>query len=411
MTTALSPSQHARIRLHLALIPAYLWLVYGWIDLLEHLPVRVPGSAAQPARDFIQFYVPGAIANRHDIAALYDIDQWAALVPRLVPGVTDARFPPIYGPQISLLFAPLARLPYGTAVMVWMVLTLTASLACGYWVWNACPRLRRYRAAAILLLVASPALHFAISFTQISALALLCVTGAFFALRANRPFLAGVAIGSLVYKPQLGIAAAVIFVAAAEWKVVLGAILGAILQLGAAAVFWGPAVLGDYAAALIRLTPQIPIQFEPYRFQMHSWLAFFSLLGVPDRPAMIAYVIVAAVILFIALRCWKSPAPLAVRYSVFLFATVLVDPHIYVYDLLVLIPALLLLWDWTIEQGSTGSRGLLYLCYWTPLMGAVALSTRIQVSVMILSVTGLVIVRAAASSPPQDHAARLASAV
>ena len=59
-----------------------------------------------------------------------------------------------------------------------------------------------------LLLAASPALTFELSYAQTSVVALVCFTMAFFALRADRPFLAGLAIGTLVYKPQLGLVAA-----------------------------------------------------------------------------------------------------------------------------------------------------------------------------------------------------------
>ena len=47
----------------------------------------------------------------------------------------------------------------------------------------------------------------------------------FLLLRRQQNFLAGIALGLLIFKPQLGLAAAVIFVAIGAWKVAAGAIL------------------------------------------------------------------------------------------------------------------------------------------------------------------------------------------
>ena len=333
-------------------------------------------------------------------------------MPRLVPGVTDMRFPPVYGPQISLMFAPFARLPYGASLAVWLFASLAACLTCGYLVWKACPRLADRSWTIALLLVADPALHFVLGFAQISAIGLVCVTGGFFALRANRPVLAGLAIGSLFYKPQLGLAAGFIFLFAGEWRIVLGAAMGVVVQIAAACVFWGRSIVADYVRSLVRWLPQVPANFEASKAHMHSWRAFFDLLGLPSSVALGAYLVAAAITLTIALRCWRGRGPLAVRYSVLLIATVLVDPHMYWSDLIVLVPAYLLLWNWALEQGGrrvgdvlpglpfswlrmhrfgAAFEWLLYFCYLSPLFGILAEADRIQLSVLGFSALGLVL--------------------
>jgi hypothetical protein len=91
-------------------------------------------------------------------------------------------------------------------------------------------------------------------------------------------------------------------------------------------------------------------------------------------------------------------------------ATVLVNPHLYVYDLVLLAPAYLLLWEWALEH-ETRTVGevlptlplpwlrrrsfrlyqwLLYFCYLSPLFAIVAIVTRIQFSVPALTLLGLV---------------------
>ena len=269
----------------------------------------------------------------------------------------------------------------------------------------------------IVLLAAAPALHFDLGFAQASAIGLVCVTVGFLALRAGRPFLAGLAIGSLAYKPPLGLAAAAVFVGAGEWWIVLGAALAAFGQVGAGVLFYGPAVLLPYFHALTRI-PSVAAEMEPFTYHIHSWRGFFELLRLPAPIAFAAYVIASLGTLAAALVCWRRRGPLAVRYSVFVIATILVDPHMYVYDFLLLTPALLLLWDWLLGQ-STRPVGdllpwmprrlrrqpfpravewLLYFCYFSPLFGAVAALIRIQLSVLALSLLGLTV--ASVSTPP-----------
>jgi len=72
-----------------------------------------------------------------------------------------------------------------------------------------------------------------------------------------------------------------------------------------------------------------------------------------------------------------------------LLATVLVAPHLTVYDLVILAPAMLLLADWLLAQEllpATGRMGtLLYLVYVLPLVGPLARWTHLQLSVIAMS--------------------------
>lgn len=402
MPRELTPLEHEKIRRQIVLVPVYAWLVYGWIGLFVTLPFGLRGLDPRLVRDFAHFYVQGVIANERDTHALYDIDAQPAILKRVVPGGPEVRYPPVHGPQMSLFFSPLARLPYPTALILWQLLTVLTFATCGYAVWRVCPRLRGRPWPVFWLLLAAPALRFELGFAQTAAIGLVCLTAAFFALRANRFFLAGLAIGSLVYKPQLGIAAAFIFVFAGEWRIVFGAVVAAVAQLAVGALYWGPGMLAQYVGALRRL-PDVTASMEPFKFDMHSWRTFFELLQLPPAVALAAYVVAASATLIVALACWRSRGPLALRYSAFVLATVLVDPHMWVYDLVLLMPALLVLWDWALDQPERkvgdvlparrfarlrqlsfplAFLGLLYFCYFSPLFGALADLIRVQLSVL-----------------------------
>src|SRR5437773_9534345 len=110
----LTPTQHAPLRRQLALIPVCIRLVYSW----THLLVRIPYD--EPVRDFVHFYVQGLIALQHDAASLYDIEKMADIAERVLPGGQRAKYPPVYGPQISVLFRPFATLTYVDARNLWV---------------------------------------------------------------------------------------------------------------------------------------------------------------------------------------------------------------------------------------------------------------------------------------------------
>jgi hypothetical protein len=166
-----------------------------------------------------------------------------------------------------------------------------------------------------------------------------------------------------------------------DGRIVVGAIAGAIGQIAIGALFWGPSIVSEYLRAQVRLIPDMRDEF--YIHHLHSWRGFFEILGLPNAAAQTGYVIAAVLVLALAFRCWRSPAPLPVRFAVLLIATVLVNPHGYVYDSIILMPAFLLLWD--AFEGNRRIEWLLYFCYLAPLLTIVALVARVQLSVPALT--------------------------
>lgn len=399
------------------MIPVYIWVVYSWVHVLVRIPLD------EPVRDFAHFYTQGVIAREHDAAALYDIDRMADVAQRVLPGHQRPLYPPVYGPQMSLLFRPLAMLPYVAARHVWLAITVLVYGFCTYAIWRVCPRLRDKPGTTALLLIAAPALHYVAGFLQVSVLGVVCVTLGFLALRANRPFLAGLALGSLAYKPPLAFGVGVVLACAAlapatpklagdpgeRRRVAVGAIAAVVAQLAVGVLYWGPSILPAYFAALTRL-PDVTSAMEPNRYHMHSWRTFFDLLGLPGPVAFGAYAIASAITLAGAVLCWLSRGSLALRFSAVLIATVLVDPHLYAYDLVLLIPGFLVLWDWVLAEPERRIRDvivgqalratcsfnsaflwLLYICYLSPLFVTLADLGRIQLSPLLLGLLGLVI--------------------
>jgi len=132
---------------------------------------------------------------------------------------------------------------------------------------------------------------------------------------------------------------------------------------------------------------------EPKPYQTHSLRTFWSMLVPWPHLAFALYVLSAAAVLGLTIACWKRvpTVPLSLRYSALLLASVLVAPHLTVYDLVILAPAFILLADWLISQNSTRSAWwlgtLLYLTYMLPLLGPFSRWTHIQLSVIAMAAT------------------------
>jgi hypothetical protein len=77
------------------------------------------------------------------------------------------------------------------------------------------------------------------------------------------------------------------------------------------------------------------------------------------------------------------------RYSALLLATVLLAPHLTVYDLIILAPAFLLLSDWIVTEPYDSATPtltlLLYLAFALPLLGPLARWTHLQLSVPVMA--------------------------
>jgi len=370
-----------RVRIHALLLAVCLWTVYA-VDLST--PGLLDRNGLVKGTDFLHFYTLGTLALQGRGDLLYDMRAQAELVKKLVPEAPDSLYVSLYGPQVSLFFAPFARLPYGSALSAWLALNILIYAFCCYAVWKTCPHLQSSPWTVLALAIAFPGFFHLLAWGQTSGVALLCFTLAYLALQRNQKLLAGLAIGLLIFKPQLGLAAAVVFILAREWKVIAGALLAASIQLAAGFLHYGTNVMRTYGSALFHLR-NVSSLLEPRLYQAHSVRSFWSLLLPWPGIVFVLYIVTAVAVLALAIRCWKSGAPLQVRYAALLLATVLVSPHLTVYDLVILAPAFMLMGDWALAHGESRYAGpvqlLLYLCYPLFLLGLLARFTHLQLSV------------------------------
>jgi hypothetical protein len=366
-------------------------------------------------QDFLPFYVSGRLIAQGRAGALYNqqvaADECDAILHRSSGQPADGRqptalrsanppanirLPILYGPQVGLFFVPFSRLSFPAAARIWVALSLFVFFACIYLVWRACQALRpHWQIVAIAAVAFPPLFHFFVR-GQISVLLLACFTASFLAFRADRGWLAGIALGLLVFKPQFLVAIPLVLLLAQAWSTLAELSASAAVQVAFTWLYFGSAVMRAYFDTLWHMSRWISAA-EPglAPIQMHSLRSFWALLVPWPDVGLALYIFSSIVIIAMAAAVWKSASPLAWRFSALILAAVLANPHLFVYDLLVLAPVLLPLVDWTLaktrnktspQQQGSALQLLSYLAYILPLFGPLSRWTHVQLSVPVFVV-------------------------
>jgi hypothetical protein len=379
-----------RLRAQAILLAVCLWGVCA-IDFAT--PGLYDRAGNIKFQDFLPLYVSSRMIAQGRAGELYEQGTVAAETRSAIHQIDTSRspravLPNLYGPQVSLLLVPLARLSFLAAAGIWVILSLLAFFVCRSLVWKSCLSLRGHAGFVAISAAAFPPLfHFFVR-GQLSVLLLACFTAAYLAFRADRNWLAGIALGFLVFKPQFLIAIPLVLLLARAWTTVAGIVISSAAQLAATWLYFGPAVMRAYFDTLrhtSRWMGAVELSLAP--IQMHSLRSFWTLLIPWPGAALALYFVSSIAVIAMAASVWKSSSPIALRFSALTLAAVLVNPHLFVYDLLVLVPVLLLLADWILTNPAhpdgAAATLLSYLAFVLPLLGPLSQWTHVQLSVPV----------------------------
>jgi len=187
-------------------------------------------------RDFLNFWMYGRAAFEGNPARFYDPAAYnhalAALVGHGYPMQSWS-----YPPSLLLLAAPFGLLGYMPALLCWTVMGLAA------FCFAARQQLRdKWVSVAVLV---SPAAVFCLMSGQ-SALLTTAALLAIFRWLDRRPALAGILIGLLTLKPQVGLLLPVMLLASGRWRALGAACVTALLIAAITAALYGPDIWSVY---------------------------------------------------------------------------------------------------------------------------------------------------------------------
>ncbi|WP_434053330.1 MAG: glycosyltransferase family 87 protein [Roseibium sp.] len=299
----------------------------------------VPNSFGAPNGTVLMDYFSFWLAGRQALAGAPEIVYIPAEFSALQKEISgsDTVFGFFYPPTFQMLLSPFATLPYKAAFAAFILSTtallcVSCRLITGKWLLAAC--------LIIVPACANNAFH-----GQNAALTAALYGFFLVGVERQRMILAGIALGILTIKPQLGILAPVALVASLNWRTFLSAsattlVLAAasvlVLGVGVWQVFWQQAPV---ASAMMELGG---VEWG----KMISVYGSLRQLGVGHEIAMALQAVVGIGALACVWTVWRRSGDMAVRSAVLIGGTLLVTPFALSYDLtLLIVPCAFLIRD------------------------------------------------------------------
>jgi len=352
----------------------FIVLGYGLIivpALLGPLPQTAFGATVLP--DYLAHWTGGRLVLDGQLSNLYDqrtqFDVQAAAV-----GQTSKLAWFVSPPFVGLLYAPLAGLPYVASAGVWTLLSVAMLLIALKLARPLAPSLSdaRWRMILLVCLASQPVLEL-LGSGQDSAFSLLVWVAGTRLILARRDALAGVVFALGLCKPQLFVLVPVVLLVQRRYR-----------SLAAWASTAG--VLALVSVEMVGLDGLVNWLTLPFRdayrqgvqvgqaWKMEGLPSFVTALMPPGlaRTGEVAGLLVTCAVLFLfvrACRRWPPPSGDVGMWAFAAVTTVLLSPHLVVYDLVLLLPSVLYLLERNDSPGVRVAFFALFAITWTAPMG------------------------------------------
>lgn len=291
--------------------------------------------------DFITFWSAGWLTLGGNGVGAFDAEAILAAQNHAVEGVTGV-YLWHYPPTFQLIAAGLALLPYVMSYFVFVGFSLAAFLA-------AVRSLVPWRHAGTLLL-ALPGVFLCAVYGQNS----LISAALFAAAMANlerRPAVAGVFIGLLAFKPQLGILIPFVLVIAGQWRVIYAAAATVLVYCGLATALLGVELWIAFVSNLSVVKEVLESGLLPWS-KIPSAFIFLRMLGVGQELAYVVHSVVAVVAIAGTLFVWWRVGVTPLSWATLICGTMLVPPYTFNYEFVILTIPLVIILNHLVQRGG-----------------------------------------------------------
>jgi len=385
---------------------AISWLVWfaPFDDLLDRSGTPLGG-------DYVMLYVAGQTITDGDSARLYDDQANQRRSSEVFPAMHDeASWPYRYPPVTAWLMQPLARLPFAASFAVFFLgcaacMALTIARLAREFV----PEAGHTRRVLFWVAAGWPLVGEALIGGQSSPVALCLVVAAAVALRRRRDVLAGVFLGLCIYKPNM-VGMAVLGTLAARPKAFWGmlgvAIPAALISVSSV----GSAGIRTYAELASSLATA-EWQLETPFWKVHGLAPLIDLVA-PGQGKLLAFLLGIPVAVWLG-RCLRHAEGnrFWLVFAALLTANALFNPYVPIYDMLLLLPALLATGVWFVQTHRAdlyrvmpGLAAFAAIAFAGPHMSQ-ALAPRLGWQVFPLAVIALLVVQVRQIRRPHGTAA------
>jgi hypothetical protein len=331
--------------------------IVGWIALSDGLIDR---NGKPVGTDFSNVYAAGRLTWQGRPAEAYDPPlQHAA-----EKAVFGGREVPFYGWHYPPFFFAVAFLvaavPYGWGLSIWLVTSLMAYLAT--------MRAILPRPETLLIAAAFPAVFVNIGHGQNGFLTTALLGGALHLLD-RRPWLAGVLIGLLTYKPQFGVLIPIALLAGGRWRTIGAAVTTSAGLLALSFVALGGGVWHAFADSM-NFTQTVVLEQGGTGWEKIQ--SIFSAVRMWGGSVQLAYAVQIALAAMLAASLawlWRSDAAFELKAAALAVGSLLATPYVLDYDLVVLGIAVAYLARLGLSEGfRAGEISLLAAAWLAPLL-------------------------------------------
>jgi arabinofuranan 3-O-arabinosyltransferase len=317
------PSVFSQSRI--ALYTGAITLCYPPLFTIKDWALNPDGKACT---DFIWIWLSSKLALLGKLAEAYDYSAFSASRATLV-GFPHCILEHLDYPPTFLLFTfPIGLMPYSIAFVVWMSATLLIYLAAVY---TIIPR----PAAVIAALAPFPVFanvlmgHNGFLTAGIMGLALVSVQ--------RRPWLSGILIGLMTYKPQLGILFPIALIASRNWRTLFAAFAATLIFAAVATIAFGDQTwLGFIHALADRASALSDSPKHAFSWAMVSVFGVLRTRGVAAPMSWTVQIAVSLAVSMTVYALWARPFPYSLKAAALAIGSLLASPHAHGYDACIL---------------------------------------------------------------------------
>lgn len=252
-----------------------------------------------------------------------------------------------YPPMLLAVAAFFALFPYWLALLLWQASTFPLYLAA---IMRILPGPTPARSLTLLAAAAFPAVFVNVAHGHNGFLTA-GLLGFGMALLTRRPWLAGLCLGLLAYKPQFGLLIPLALLAGGHWRAIAAAGLTVLLTAGATIAAWGLAPWHGFIWMLgwsrVELLEQGSTGFQKIQ-------SVFAAVRLNNGSVELAYalhgLVAAAAAISVALA-WRSRADMRLKAAQLMVGALITTPYVLDYDMVVLGPALAFAVAHGVEKG------------------------------------------------------------
>ena len=305
--------------------------------------------------DFGWMWLSGKLAAAGELARIFDYAAFSAAQLEFYGPENCLHFNRFYYPPTFLFFTyPLGLMPYLLACAIWIVATLVLYEAAIYAI---IPRRTALISALTPFFVA---VNIDFAHTGFLTAALIGLSLAFM---ERRPWVSGVFLGLLTYKPHFGLLFPIALLASRNWRTLAAATTATVILGVTAALAFGYDGWASFIDALTDRSSSLGPGAE-VELRLHSIFGLLHWIGASAWIAWSGQLAVAAAAALGLCVLWASAIPYNLKAAALCLGSLIVSPYALFYDLCIFSIAVAFLVKEGLSRGFLpGERAAILICW------------------------------------------------